>query len=382
MLEKLYNFFENRNHKEVMLSYMYVTIVFILIIAITVNLFREYYMLLDVTTALLFIFAIGFYFYRKSKLSSRVDVYFTLIVISSDLVLGVIVFKENFLNYSTVFPLLITFGIFYFYRLKPALIMSLIHNIYWIVIYIYGYLHYPDNPLLHNPSALMGLIISYFFMNMFGFAYYISNSVYQMRLEQSNQQKSLLLGEVHHRVKNNLNIMVSILGLQEDKKQNPEINHFIEQNILRIKSMALVHELLYQHDNLGEIDFRSYTQKLAQQVLSISQYPNTKVTIKAEKIFFDSDDIIHLGIILNEFISNSIKYAFHDKQGYIDISLIKKDKQFILTYQDSGKEFNPNKKGTKGFGLQLIELSSQQLDGSLEFCNSDSFCAIITFEGS
>jgi len=378
MLDKIFHKFEKKNHKEVMLNYIYLTILAILAVSVTINIFREYYLILNITIVMLIILSIGYYFYQQSTAKNRVEIYITYIIILSELVLATIIFQEHFLNYSTVFPLLITFGIFYFYDFSRAMLMTIIHLLFWTTIHIYGYFIYPDNPILHNTTAMMGLIISYVFMTMFGFSYYISTYIYQRKLEQSNHQKEILLKEIHHRVKNNLNIVASILGLEKFESDTKEVHKLIHQNKLRIESIAMVHEILYESSDLEQIDFKTYIQKLTTHILQTEADKKIDVKLDIVKLSLNIESMMQFGIIINELITNSIKHAFHKQKGEINISLVKHEHEYKLIYQDNGMGLQGKQ---KGFGSSLIEMSVQQLGGRLHMSSDNGILYKIYFEG-
>ena len=378
MIDKIFHAFENKNHKEVMLRYIYITIMGILILAISVNVLRKYYVTLDITIIMLILFSIGFYFYQKSQLSSRVDVYVTLLILISEIVLADIILQEKFLHYTTVFPLLITFAIFYFYSLKVALIATGLHLAYWLGIHTYGYMHYPQHPILHNVTSIMGLVISYIFMTMFGFSYYVSTYIYQKQLERANLQKEVLLKEIHHRVKNNLNIIASILGLEKFESTSDEVHKLISQNKLRIESIAMVHEILYQSTEFENISFKSYLTKLSKHILyTESNKGDIDLKLDIVPLQLGIESMMQFGIIINELITNSIKYAFPRKKGEIYITLQKHEHHYKLIYQDNGIGLQNSK---SGFGQNLINISVQQLEGTLEMTNKDGLKYEIIFQ--
>jgi len=378
MIDKIFHSFEGKNHKEVMLRYIYITIMAILILSISINILRQYYVTLDITIIMFILFAIGFYFYQKSTSDRRVDVYVTFLILISELVLAGIILKEEFLHYTTVFPLLITFAIFYFYSLKMALFATGLHLLYWMGIHTYGYIHYPQHPILHNITAIMGLVISYTFMTMFGFSYYVSTYIYQKQLEKANLQKEVLLKEIHHRVKNNLNIIASILGLEKFESNSAEVHKLISQNKLRIESIAMVHEILYQSTEFENISFKSYLTKLSTHILHTeSNEGDIALSLDIVPLNLDIESMMQFGIIINELITNSIKYAFPNKKGKIDITLQKHEHHYKLVYEDDGVGLKNNK---SGFGQNLIKISVQQLEGTLKMTNKNGLKYEIVFQ--
>ncbi len=207
-------------------------------------------------------------------------------------------------------------------------------------------------------------------------------------IQNQNEQKELLLKEIHHRVKNNLQVISSLLELQsfgiEDEKA---LSTFTEgQN--RVKAMALIHQKLYQNENLATIDFGEYAEQLSQDLAGI--YPNAgKVTtsVNAEsKIRFDIDTAVPLGLILNELISNSYKYAFEGKdKGEIQVSIESiGDGKHQLMVEDNGrglsKGFDLEK--AKSLGLRLVNRLTEQLYGTVDYYGDHGAKFVINFEES
>ena len=374
MIGKIYDFFETKNYKELMISYLYFTIIIILILTLTIDIIRNYYLIFEVKLFMLISISMGSYFYQKSKDPFKVEFYITLLIIISEITLSVIVFQQNFLDYSTVYPMLITFAIFYFYRLEKIALITGLHHLYWIVIYTYASLNSTDHPILHNATALVGMGMSYFFMNMFGFAYYISTDIYQKKLESSNAQKEILLKEIHHRIKNNLNLISSILGLQQRKlsKENNELcRKALEESRLRISTISLVHSTLYKEANFVSIDFKTYVQNLSTNIRFMSK-KNIEIEIQIKNIYLNSDKTLMLGILLNELLTNSIKYAFNNQEeGRIFIALIKEENKYTLDYCDFSNETVDIKalKESKSLGIHLLHIATDELEGTLSISN-------------
>lgn len=245
----------------------------------------------------------------------------------------------------------------------------------------YGYTHYPEHPFLHHKSYMIVFGIFSFFVVSFGAVYHYSIEQSYNRLENSDKEKTFLLKEMHHRVKNNLNMINAILGLQENQSKSEEMALFIKQNSLRIKSIALVHELLYQDKNLQYINIEKYLYKLVQHSIPASKRESVYIHLIIENIHLNINDIIHIGIIINEYLTNSIKYAFTDKQGDIEMTLKAKKSHYILEYKDNGVGIKED--FVSGFGFQLVEMSVEHLEGSQKQTHSsDGFHAVITFKGT
>lgn len=209
--------------------------------------------------------------------------------------------------------------------------------------------------------------------------------VAELNLKKSLEEKEILLKEVHHRVKNNMQIISSILKMQERLVDDPKLKTVLGESQNRIHSMALIHENLYKSDNLANIQFRNYAQSLVNTISRGYFDLHGKITFAfdIEDIFFPLDIGIPCGLIINELISNAFKHAFPDKQeGLIRISLKKnEDKTYQLSVTDNGiginPDFNPEKANT--LGMRIVFKLIQQIEGTLRYDFTQGTCYYITF---
>jgi two-component sensor histidine kinase len=187
------------------------------------------------------------------------------------------------------------------------------------------------------------------------------------------EEREILLKEVHHRVKNNLQVIVSLLSLQSGSISDNTTREAVKESQSRVKSMALIHQMLYQSDLFTGIDFSQYLNHLMSDLKSMYSRPDKDIqySVIAENIELDIDTAIPLGIITNELASNAYKYAFIGRdRGKIDIRFVRNsESSYLLSLSDSGigfpKSFNMEKSNT--LGLKLVKLLSKQLKGKLEF---------------
>jgi two-component sensor histidine kinase len=190
-------------------------------------------------------------------------------------------------------------------------------------------------------------------------------------LQHHLKEKNVLLAEVHHRVKNNLAIISSLLQLQADKA--PEAMKLIsEMNVCRIKSMALIHELLYQSENYATIDMNSYCEKLINILKSkfSKEFGNVQLVYKSsDSIQLDLNRAIPVGIIASEAISNAYIHAFSEvENGTIQVDLSQIENQLILSVIDDGAGFNfSTMKTVDSLGINLIEGLANQIDAKSKF---------------
>lgn len=205
------------------------------------------------------------------------------------------------------------------------------------------------------------------------------------QIKTSLKEKNVLLKEIHHRVKNNLQIVTTLLELQSDYiKDEKAIERFNEiQN--RVHAMALVHEKLYQSKNLSEIDFKEYTQDLLDDLFRTYGAGSEVATpiINIDDIFLNVNTAIPCALIINELVSNSLKHAFPDgRKGEINIDLyLDTDNKFKLIVSDNGVGLQEDIdfRNTKSLGLQLVNNLVNQLDGSIEYHGKDGATFEITF---
>ncbi|PJZ70539.1 histidine kinase [Leptospira perolatii] len=184
------------------------------------------------------------------------------------------------------------------------------------------------------------------------------------RLENSLKEKEVMLQEIHHRVKNNLQVVSSLLELQYDNSDNPELRKVLKDSASRVKSMAYVHEELYRSVNLAEVDLREYFELLTENLMHVyGAEQNIKIRLDVDAISVSIEKAIPLGLLLNELLTNSLKYAFPDhKGGRIKIGLSSDGKEMRFSYKDDGIGFALEKPIREGsIGVQLLEIFSKQL---------------------
>lgn len=193
----------------------------------------------------------------------------------------------------------------------------------------------------------------------------------EIEIKKSLQEKEILLKEVQHRVKNNLQVISSMLDLQTDYVKDSGVLKLFVEAQKRVKSMALVHERMYQSEVLTDLDFTQYIENLGNYIFKIYGVNTKRISMKIDinEANIDFNRAIQLGLIVNELISNSLKHAFPDDlEGQVNVRLDSEDKYFILTTSDNGvglpKKFRLRQ--TKSLGLQLVQALTNQLKGSIK----------------
>lgn len=190
-------------------------------------------------------------------------------------------------------------------------------------------------------------------------------------LKNSLNEKDVLLKEVHHRVKNNMQVISSILSLQSAYVKDESILNILRESQNRIKSMAFIHERLYRTKDFSKIKFSEYFKRLAQNLIDTYELSSNKIHLNSniDELYLNLDTAIPCGLIINELISNSLKYAFKtDEEGFISISLKQKENLVELIIADNGKGIDKSIdfKNTESLGLQLVNTLVEQLEGEIE----------------
>ena len=192
-------------------------------------------------------------------------------------------------------------------------------------------------------------------------------------IEKSLQEREALLKEIHHRVKNNLQIISSLLSLQSKSLQDDDAQVAISESRNRVKSMSLIHEQLYQEETISGVDMKDYIQRLTDSLIASYGLDTDRVEIRisADPVLLDVDSAIPMGLIMNELVSNSMKYAFPElRPGTILISLKEVMNELRLLVQDDGIGFDPVKKNSQSFGLNMVNSLMRKLKAEMNIVSS------------
>jgi len=201
--------------------------------------------------------------------------------------------------------------------------------------------------------------------------------VQQEELQKLNDEKTLYLKEIHHRVKNNLQIISSMLDLQMNDVTDPRTKDALKEMQMRVYSMAIVHKNLYEKDDLNRIDLQFYFENLFTTICSAFKDPGKKITFHAKTgtISLGIDYAIPLGLIVSELITNSLKYAFHNKEEGEMILLITEPEKGVLEFRfsdnGSGLVKSIDLESVPSFGLKLVRLMAKKLKGKLNYESTD-----------
>ncbi len=316
---------------------------------------KTYFVILSFGAIIFFRFLLGDSYYSELILISGVSVPF---VIASK--------KDNFISYIGL--VLGLGGFLYFIIFENTDIWGKLNN---------------DNIYLSLACIVASFIVPFFVLRNFKQQQQnLENSLlieadtqrmYNEELVKLLGERDILLKEIHHRVKNNMQVITSLLGLQSGFVKDAHSKATLKNSQHRINSMAMVHQMLYESHDLSGINFARYLSELTNEISNSFQGNNNKVTVNVEcpDLFLNIDTSIPLGLMVNEIVTNAFKYAFQDMdKGSIDIKLSQistEDKTYLLIIGDNGTgNLNEDKLSkSPSLGLRLIQQLVKQLDGSL-----------------
>jgi two-component sensor histidine kinase len=370
---------KHSNPKIVLLYRFHIVVILVNLFAIFIDIANDrYWNSLVEAIAIIFLFFNLVFLYRSHKL--KLVAYIFVFTISTALL--TLIYINHFASMSIVFILLMPLTTLLFLNLKESLYFSLLLVGTMAILLYFEYLNNSENIIAHNPKALFNLAYTAIIIYVVGLLYHFSILKTFDELDASNHQKAILLKEVHHRVKNNLNIIASIMGLHESTLSGKEREELLKSKS-RIEAIALVHEMLYRDDKLESIDFNAYMKRLTNLLLGMyAGEQEITVDIKSNNIKMSLPVMVQLGIMINELFTNSIKYAFLNNRGNISIELQYHSNEYILIYSDDGKGylFLDELLKSKSLGIRLIHLTAKQLKGSVEVLNEEGLKYKIRFK--
>lgn len=204
-------------------------------------------------------------------------------------------------------------------------------------------------------------------------------------IEEIAHQKTVLLKEIHHRVKNNLQLISGLLYLQSVKHKNAEITAMVNDSQKHINSIALMHEMLYRDETMSLVSMKEYLYELGTRLLQVSTKRNIDYQINVKNIFLSTDYATTLGLIFNELVTNSLKYAFtKGKKGVISVSLAEvKQNEYEFIYTDNGIGFDVDSKNTEStMGQKLIRMFAEEIEATLDIKNNNGLTYLFNFKNT
>ena len=272
----------------------------------------------------------------------------------------------------SVYHIIIPLGYFLLLNFKKAIIYTLIHQSIIIIMYVHAYNTFSELHTLPNDAQLVSIAIASFLIVLFGIIYHLAIEEYYRKLKVADRLKEILLHEVHHRVKNNLNIISSMLGMQMHREKEERIKKVFQKNRLRIDAIAMIHEILYSQSNFESINIYDYLYQLSTMIIEMSDI-TVKINIEKKILHLPFEMVLNIGIITNEIILNSIKHSFINNKREITIIFEEKEANYIYQYYDNNTNYIDikilNESNTLGF--KLITLMVEQIEATMRLSGAN-----------
>lgn len=197
----------------------------------------------------------------------------------------------------------------------------------------------------------------------------------EKQLRESLKEKETLLLEIHHRVKNNLAVVSGMMQLQAFEEKSKKLRQKLNASVIRIKTMAIIHEILYQSRSFSHLDFSQNLKKLVSTIReTIQDGENISIAYDCESVQLNVNQAIPCSLIVNEVITNIFKHAFPDKKGgLVKVKLYEKDNKIMLNINDNGQGFSRDIKdgANNTLGVYLIDVLAQQLNADYDYKSPD-----------
>ena len=197
-------------------------------------------------------------------------------------------------------------------------------------------------------------------------------AVKNAQITASLEERETLLKEIHHRVKNNLQVISSLLKLQAGSLEDEAAVDAVKEGQHRVKSMALIHQKLYSAEDIRGVDVQDYFENLIDELKQAFGATEVRSEVNTSGLKMDIDTVIPLGLIMNELITNAFKYAFDDlENGRLDLSIVEGGDQLMVILKDNGKGLDQSTiEASNSFGWKMIRSLSRKLKAEIEVVNN------------
>ena len=233
-------------------------------------------------------------------------------------------------------------------------------NMFIVLLFIPLFSYVSGVKFVYEWELLSQIVLGYLVVSYMLYIIESERSSYEDKLNVALEENKILLKEVHHRTKNNMQVVMSLLEAQSFKIDDPKYKKMFEAHVDRLKAMSLIHKNLYSNHSYEEVDIQEYLEEIAQNLQTYTEYTiNTDI----DPIVLDMKTAMNLGLIFNEAVTNAIEHAFDGDNGTINISFKQKGERYSLLIKDNGKGFDTSKT-YKSLGLTLIKDLSATLTNS------------------
>ena len=329
---------------------------FIMLLYAYENLTQGYYVMLMVELFIVFILMVAYLVFP----------YYVTINHTSYMILGALTFL---LSMSLIVPdqdpelslfWLASLPIFVFFFLGVEKGIRWSTNMFFILLFIPLFSYVSGVKFVYEWELLSQIVLGYLVVSYMLYIIERERSSYEERLNVALEENKILFKEVHHRTKNNMQVMMGLLETQSFKIDDPKYKKMFETHVDRLKAMSLMHKNLYSNHSYEEVDIQEYLEEIAQSLQTYTEY---SINTDIDPIVIDMKTAMNLGLIFNEAVTNAIEHAFDGENGTIDISFKQQGDRYSLSIEDNGRGFD-TLKTYKSLGLTLIKDLSATFPGN------------------
>ena len=329
---------------------------FIMLLYAYENLIQGYYVMLMVELFIVLILMVAYLVFP----------YYVTINHTSYMILGALTFL---LSMSLIVPdqdpelslfWLASLPIFVFFFLGVEKGIRWSTNMFFILLFIPLISYVSGVKFVYEWELLSQIVLGYLVVSYMLYIIERERSSYEERLNVALEENKILFKEVHHRTKNNMQVVMGLLETQSFKIDDPKYKKMFETHVDRLKAMSLMHKNLYSNHSYEEVDIQEYLEEIAQSLQTYTEY---SINTDIDPIVIDMKTAMNLGLIFNEAVTNSIEHAFDGKNGTIDISFKQQGDRYRLSIEDNGRGFDTSKT-YKSLGLTLIKDLSATFPGN------------------
>jgi len=329
---------------------------FIMLLYAYENLTQGYYVMLMVELFIVFILMVAYLVFP----------YYVTINHTSYMILGALTFL---LSMSLIVPdqdpelslfWLASLPIFVFFFLGVEKGIRWSTNMFFILLFIPLFSYISGVKFVYEWELLSQIVLGYLVVSYMLYIIERERSSYEERLNVALEENKILFKEVHHRTKNNMQVVMGLLETQSFKIDDPKYKKMFETHVDRLKAMSLMHKNLYSNHSYEEVDIQEYLEEIAQSLQTYTEY---SINTDIDPIVVDMKTAMNLGLIFNEAVTNAIEHAFDGENGTIDISFKQQGDRYSLYIADNGRGFDTSKT-YKSLGLTLIKDLSATFPGN------------------
>jgi len=329
---------------------------FIMLLYAYENFVQGYYVMLLIELLIVFILMVAYLIFP----------YYVTINHTSYMILGALTFL---LSMSLIVPdqdpelslfWLASLPIFVFFFLGVEKGIRWSTNMFFILLFIPLVSYVSGVTFVYGWELLSQIVLGYLVVSYMLYIIERERSSYEERLNEALEENKILFKEVHHRTKNNMQVVMGLLESQSFKIDDPKYKKMFETHVDRLKAMSLMHKNLYSNHSYEEVDIQEYLEEIAQ---SLQTYTEHSINTDIDPIVIDMKTAMNLGLIFNEAVTNAIEHAFEGEDGTIDISFKQQGNRYALSIADNGRGFDTSKT-YKSLGLTLIQDLSATFPGN------------------